>query len=221
MSMEVLTGYRSDTRDYYFNYYLRRSRRALGMGLKDLSEASGVSFPLISAYERMRAYPTKENAQRIATALYCSVEEIFPERLRPLVAEIRKERHSNKLKQALNVIDRNQILSTNEKVREKHYLRSLARPAPLNRDLAVEYDYLANLEDDDIIQKVYDTIQTLPPRERIVLWYLHSRVLRITLNEMELKQVATMDMSKWRKYLRRGINILQHPKRAESLVSLL
>lgn len=83
---------RRDCIDDYFNYKLREARVDSGFSEKELAEKVGVSFCTVCAYERLRCFPSRDVAARIAELLEKEVGEIFPDNLREVIYEIRKER---------------------------------------------------------------------------------------------------------------------------------
>lgn len=83
---------RSDKTDDYANYALRQARIDKGYTGKQVAERVGVSIPSYFFYENVRAFPSPQTAMKIACALGKSVDELFPEKLRNLTAEIRAER---------------------------------------------------------------------------------------------------------------------------------
>lgn len=56
---------------------IRRRRRALGLSLDALAQASGVSSTMLSEVERARKNPTVKLAYQIALALGCSLTELL------------------------------------------------------------------------------------------------------------------------------------------------
>lgn len=56
---------------------IRERRLAKKMTLSELSKASGVSRVSINRYELGQRVPNVENAQKIARALDCSIDELF------------------------------------------------------------------------------------------------------------------------------------------------
>lgn len=87
---------RNDATDDYWNYNLRESRIQAGLTLSELAEKVSVSYATISTYERMRNFPRKNIARKIAVILKKSIDEVFPEKFGEYVKEIKKERNGYK-----------------------------------------------------------------------------------------------------------------------------
>ena len=78
--------------DTYGNYYLKEARLKEGYTQKQLGRIIGVHTTAITAYERLRAMPSPEIAEKLAEVLHKSANELFPEKLRAYMRQIRKER---------------------------------------------------------------------------------------------------------------------------------
>lgn len=87
-----MVTFRSCAQDLYTNYKLQEARRSSGLSLEGLSRATGIGLSALSAYERLRCFPTEKNARRIAETLNMSPAELFPEDLHVIVPGIRYER---------------------------------------------------------------------------------------------------------------------------------
>src|SRR3989344_8187479 len=83
---------RSDAIDNYLNYRLRDARLKKKFSLQTLGVATGVKVPTLSAYERLRCFPSEPNAQTIARILEEKVDVLFPESLHTIIRDVRQER---------------------------------------------------------------------------------------------------------------------------------
>ncbi len=68
---------------------VRQRRRALGLSLEALAEASGVSSTMLSEVERSRKNPTVKLAYQIARALGCSLTDLLDDAPAVSVAVVR------------------------------------------------------------------------------------------------------------------------------------
>src|SRR3989344_2389732 len=82
--------------DDYINDNLREARLSSGLIAEDISRLVGVSVQGLFGYERLRAFPCDEIAQRISKVLERPVDYLFPEYLRELTHEVNKERKEKK-----------------------------------------------------------------------------------------------------------------------------
>ena len=89
---------RKDTSDPYINYPLKSTRMNRGISARDLSRKAGIVPCTLYAYERLRCFPSKEVALRIATYLGKSVDYLFPESLREFINFVRRENSKLKTK---------------------------------------------------------------------------------------------------------------------------
>lgn len=99
-----LSKLRSDRRDNYYNWNFRNARLERGYTRLELAEIVGLSPTAISAYERMRFFPVTSIAVKLAEVLDCNVEEIFPDRIRGHVGEIKKERSGDLNKRYFRIL---------------------------------------------------------------------------------------------------------------------
>ncbi|MBI5065594.1 helix-turn-helix domain-containing protein [Candidatus Woesearchaeota archaeon] len=79
---------RKDCKDPYLNYAFRNARLNAGHTYYSLAEKLGVSYSMISEYERLRRFPLKHRAKKLAKILKVSVEEIFSEKTREITQEL-------------------------------------------------------------------------------------------------------------------------------------
>lgn len=61
-----------------FNWGVWERRRSLGLSQKALSQLIGMDIQFIGRVESLRQKPTQEQADEIASALDCTVEDLFP-----------------------------------------------------------------------------------------------------------------------------------------------
>lgn len=61
---------------YEFSLRLRKMMLLNHMGQTELSEATGISQPMISRYSSRKSYPDFRNLDKIARALNCSIDDL-------------------------------------------------------------------------------------------------------------------------------------------------
>ena len=83
------------TGDSYYNFALQTARVNAGYTQCALAKKVRITPPMIDAYEKLRVYPTMAVANKIADTLGVDVNSIFPETLRQLTSEVKKERRHN------------------------------------------------------------------------------------------------------------------------------
>jgi RNA polymerase sigma factor (sigma-70 family) len=93
---KALLKVRRTSKDYYFNYNLRRARVDLNLSIPELAERAGIKAITLYAYERLHAFPNLRAARKIARALHLEPEEIFSKKIREISIEVRKSREKEK-----------------------------------------------------------------------------------------------------------------------------
>jgi DNA-directed RNA polymerase sigma subunit (sigma70/sigma32) len=84
---------RNNRTDNYFNYRMRNARIDKNYTLLKLGKESGVSKESIENYERLRYFPSQENAKKISTVLDKNIDYLFPNNLKSMIKEINRERN--------------------------------------------------------------------------------------------------------------------------------
>jgi len=227
----MVNGYHVNNKDPYFNFYLRGARMESGLSIKQLSEASGVSRPLLAAYEKMRCFPSQENAQKIASTLGYDVNEIFPDNIHSLVTEIQKERSDNALEKTITAINNKKGLSPDQKRVLTHYLQSLAHPVSIDSIGRIPtYDGPVGQEQ-EVREALYEAMKHLLPEEKALLKLKYGFVEHadeLTPEEIEAFIRISEQKGKlksWREKIRhmkrKAIRKLQHPDRSIKLAKLV
>ncbi len=78
--------------DDYINNNLREARLSSGLIARDIALFVGISVQGLFGYERLRAFPCDEIAQRISEVLERPVDYLFPKYLHELTLDVNKER---------------------------------------------------------------------------------------------------------------------------------
>ena len=149
---------KSDRSDDYYNFRLRDTRISLGYTLKRLAKKSGVKWVTLHAYERLRAFPSEEPAQRISVVLGKPIEYLFPEYLIQFTKELRKER-SSQLESSMTIVSIDDIPEG---------------ASPIVHDTKME-----QIIQEEMKQKLYTTLKNLKFREREII------LLRYGLSDYE------------------------------------
>ena len=92
-----LMNVRRDCKDPYLNYRLKKIRADREFNISEISKRTGIKEELIYAYERLRCFPPRDKARKIARVLGVRIEDIFPDKLRMLTKEIQRERRKKDL----------------------------------------------------------------------------------------------------------------------------
>jgi transcriptional regulator with XRE-family HTH domain len=66
-------------------------RLEAGLTLNQVAHQSGVDVQMVNQYERMRAYPVEDKAQRVADVLGKEVDYLFPDEYRDIVSFVRNQ----------------------------------------------------------------------------------------------------------------------------------
>lgn len=175
---------RSDRKDDYHDYELRRARVVGGASGKDLANEVQVSAPAIYAYERLRCVPPREVAQKIAEALGENVDNLFPENLNKATREInreRRDRNNTRLEMHISILERaierepeEGSWYTSELKARVSELKSLSDPTPLED---IKEDELPLAHDDpidkidriEVRDKARDLLGCLSDRQRQII----------------------------------------------------
>lgn len=133
---------RADLSDYFINYNLRKARRNFGYTLRKLSELSGVNYILIEDYERLRIFPSKKNAEKIANVLNKNTDEIFPVKIKYICKEVNAIRNKGK-----DILDNAESLSK-------------------ECCLTYNHDYNCNLENVELRDRINKVLNCLTNKEK-------------------------------------------------------
>lgn len=79
----------SNRKDDFYNWHFRSARLEAGYSRVRLANETGISKPAMESYERLRAFPCLNTAEKIASTIGRKKEEIFPEYLREMIKEVR------------------------------------------------------------------------------------------------------------------------------------
>ena len=201
---------RPDRTDDYHNYTLRNDRVDVGYTMSQLAELVGVSTSAISSYDRLRAIPEPLIAKRIAITLNERlhrtdnienyVAQLFPEKLRKYVEEIRDEREGFP-KDALTYAV---------------HLRAKKEGKLPSQDNPVE-----NAQYNDLIERMSKVMSTLSYREREILKSRMGLEGEHSSSYEEIGKVFGVTEERIKQIEAKAIRKLQQPSRSQQLVNFL
>jgi RNA polymerase sigma factor (sigma-70 family) len=180
----------------FFNAEMRTKRLEKGWSQKELGEAAGLTQTAIGAIETLKPRrPTpalKRNLIKIADALDCQVEDIFP------IDYINALEYGNLPKKSTYIKIRDIRL---DQLEEGRYKEELALPAA--EDLTIE-----KLKCDEI----REALDTLPPRERMIIesYFGFSGNPGKTFEDVGRELGITRE--RVRQIMAQGLSRLRHPK---------
>ena len=202
---------RPDRTDDYHNYTLRNDRVDVGYTMSQLAELVGVSTSAISSYDRLRAIPEPLIAKRIAITLNERlhrtdnienyVAQLFPEKLRKYVEEIRDER-------------------------EGFPKDALTHSVPLNADAKKYLPYspdnpVENTQYNDLIERMSKVMSTLSYREREILKSRMGLEGEHSSSYEEVGEIFGVTKERIKQIEAKAIRKLQQPSRSQELVGFL
>lgn len=191
---------RCDRKDDFYNWNMREARINCRISLRELGKLTGIPIPSIAAYERMKMYPDNEDAEKIASALGKSAEEIFPLEFRKIFVETREMRREGYGAKTESI-----FLSEVE----------TSRLTVETKFPSEEFDF------HELSTRLGRAMETLPYREREILKlrYGLGDAERCTLEE--IGYVFGLTREGVRKIELRAIRLLKKSSRSSHLVGLL
>ncbi len=144
---------RRESLDNYENYPLKEARLKQGYTQEQLGRMVGIHTTAITAYEKLRAMPSQEIAEKLAEILHRDVNELFPEKLRDYMKQIRKGRKKDKSETPQHSIPLSPDLES-----------SLEDPSPFTN-----LEVILGISEEELRKKRDDILQGLSYREREII----------------------------------------------------
>lgn len=227
---------RTNRTDDYFNYTLRDARVQAGYTNPQLAELVGITPGQICHYERLWSYPSKLIAKRIAIALNERlrradniedyVAELFPEHLREMVSEIRKEReyspkdskdaldHAVPLEEVITIQTPRSSEDLPEVMQELYEERiEKVPPVPEPQLEAAQYH--------DLLRRIGRVLRTLSYREREIIKLRYGLEDGCSYTSEEVGHIFKVTRQRIRQIEAKAIRKLQQPSRSQELVNFL
>ena len=224
---------RDGLKDDYFNYIFRDARIKAGYTIYELAEIVGISSGMICHYERLRAYPSEITAKRIAIALNERLRksdkiedyaaELFPEHLKEMVNEIRKERRHS-LEDALNYavpIDR---AITIQSPRSSENLPEIVQELyeeRIEEIHPVQESQLETAQYHDLLSRIGKVLRTLSYREREIIELRYGLEDGHFYSQEEVGHIFKVTKERIRQIEAKALRKLQQPSRSQELVGFL
>ena len=205
MSTGPKTKLRTDRIDDYFNYNLRNARINAGYTLAQVANKVGISLVTIDSYERLRALPHSNIAQKIADALYKDIDYLFPVQLKNIIEEIEKERKAKRKKNKFN--DRFQYM------------------APLSRMWYKNLTFNNEISDEKDMESLKTTLDSelsiLNERERKILELRYGLGMDKVHTYTEIASLFGLTRERIRQIAVKALDKLKQPARAKKLEMFL